>query len=191
MDLSYASFNASLTYFYTDWEDMIETYALGAGEYTWRNVANATISGFEGEFSYDFGPLLGWDIEVKPYANFVYLTEYKDEEENEDLMDRSDLTGAYGISISDYDGFSTRLNFAYTGEKDVKDYESGSRKRITADDFTVADFMISKRILKTERYGGITLRGEINNLFDKDYEYCQGYPMPGRSFFISMRYDYL
>ncbi len=191
IDLFYASFNAFLTYFYTNWEDMIETCYLDTGDYySWDNVADATISGFEGELSYDFGSLPGWDIEVKPYVNFVYLTKYEDEEEKEDLMDRSDLTASYGISISDYDSFSTSLNFAYTGEKDIKDIESGSRKRIKADDFTVADFMISKRILKTERYGGLTLRGKINNLFDKDYEYCQGYPMPGRSFFIGMRYDY-
>jgi vitamin B12 transporter len=49
---------------------------------------------------------------------------------------------------------------------------------------------ISKKILDTEKYGGFILRGEVQNLFDKDYEYAQGYPMPGRSFFLALRYDF-
>jgi len=36
----------------------------------------------------------------------------------------------------------------------------------------------------------VTLIGEIQNLFGKDYEYVQGYPMPGRMFFLGMRYDF-
>ena len=28
------------------------------------------------------------------------------------------------------------------------------------------------------------------NLFDEDYHYAKGYPMPGRSFYLGMRYDF-
>jgi len=56
--------------------------------------------------------------------------------------------------------------------------------------FTVANFTISKKILDFDNYGAVTLKGRILNLFDKDYEYIKGYPMPGRNFFIGMRYDY-
>ena len=191
IDLSYTSFNSSLTYFYTDFKDKIQGCTLDNGDSSWENLGDATISGFEAEFSYDFGSLFNWKLEVKPYVNFTYLTEYEDEEEKEELQYTPEMTASYGISISDYDGFSTRLNFAYAGENDITDYESGwPYKDMEADDFTVADFMISKRIIKTERYGGLTLRGEIKNLFDKDYEYVKGYPMPGRSFFLGLRYDF-
>jgi vitamin B12 transporter len=54
----------------------------------------------------------------------------------------------------------------------------------------VANFTIAKKIVSSKKYGGITLRGEIQNLFDEDYEYVQGYPMPGRMFFLGLRYDF-
>ncbi|MDY7039136.1 MAG: TonB-dependent receptor, partial [Thermodesulfobacteriota bacterium] len=56
--------------------------------------------------------------------------------------------------------------------------------------FTVANFTISKRILDFKEFGGLTLKGKIQNLFDKDYEYVKGYPMPGRSFFLGLKYDF-
>ncbi|MEA3435479.1 MAG: TonB-dependent receptor [Thermodesulfobacteriota bacterium] len=49
---------------------------------------------------------------------------------------------------------------------------------------------IAKKIVDTENFGDITLKAEIENLFDKDYEYVNDYPMPGRSFFLGLRYDY-
>jgi len=53
-----------------------------------------------------------------------------------------------------------------------------------------ADLNISKNIMNFKKYGKITLKGSIKNLFNKNYEYVQGYPMPGRSFFPGARYDF-
>ena len=91
--------------------------------------------------------------------------------------------------------FSANLNFAYTGRKDVDDWESAGPPTWVAPvigegGFTVANLTISKKVLKFEKYGGLTLRGEVRNLLDKDYHYVKGYPMPGRSFFLGLRYDY-
>jgi vitamin B12 transporter len=83
------------------------------------------------------------------------------------------------------------LNFAYTGKQWITDYESGwPYQVIEKGSFTLANFTVSKKIINSKRYGGITIRGEIQNLFDKDYEYVQGYPMPGISFYLGLRYDY-
>ena len=46
------------------------------------------------------------------------------------------------------------------------------------------------KIEDKEKLGDLTLKVEIENLFDKDYEYADDYPMPGRSFFLGLRYDY-
>jgi vitamin B12 transporter len=194
IDYSYGSFNSSLTYFYTDFEDKIESVSKPGGISTWENINDATIEGVEGEFSCDIGALFALDFEVKPYASFVYLTEYEDEETGEDLKYISDLHISYGITISDLNGLSANLNFAYTGEQKVEDWENyawpGPVEVIKKGGFTVANFTISKKILDYKKYGGLTLRSEIQNLLDKEYEYVKGYPMPGRSFFIGMRYDY-
>jgi len=49
---------------------------------------------------------------------------------------------------------------------------------------------VSKRVFRSEKIGAFTLRGEARNLFDEDYAYVQGYPMPGRSFFVGLDWAY-
>jgi vitamin B12 transporter len=190
LDFSYASFNAGLTYFHTDFKDKIETYTMPSGDTSWKNVGKAEIEGVEGDFSFDVGSLFSWDLQVKPYVSFVYLTKYKDKETDKDLMYTSDHHMSYGITVSDFNGFTASLNFAYTGKQDVTDYSSYPYNKVGKDSFTVANLTISKKLLNAEKYGGITLRGEIQNLFDKEHEYVMGYPMPGRMFFLGLRYDF-
>ena len=191
VDFSYAACNASITYFYTDFEDKIETYTTPSFDTSWKNVGEATIQGLEGEFSYDIGTLFSWDFEVKPYVSFVYLTQYEDDETDRDLKYTDKYHVSYGITVSDLEGFSANLNLAYTGKKKIDDWESGwPAPEIETGGFTVANLTVSKRIFDFNEYGGITLRGEVQNLFDKDYEYAKGYPMPGRSFFLGLRYDF-
>jgi vitamin B12 transporter len=40
------------------------------------------------------------------------------------------------------------------------------------------------------KFGKIRLKGEINNLFDRDYALVQGYPSPGRTFYLGLNYTY-
>ncbi len=192
VDYSKGPLNSSLTYFYTNFKDKIETTpGPGINEMTWENLGRATLEGIEGAFSYDVGSRLNWKYEVKPYVSIVYMLRYTDEETNKDLLETSDMNASYGISISDYDGFSAKLNFAYTGEMTVTDYESAyPYPEVTKESFTVADLTINKRLIKVDRLGGLSLKGEIRNLFDENYSYAKGYPMPGRSFFLGLRYDY-
>ncbi len=194
VDYSKQGMNADMTYFYTKFKDKIDTTS-GPGEdqTTWKNLGEATLAGFESTISYDIGSPLDWKYEVKPYASIVYMTEYKDELTDEDLKDTSDINASYGISISDFDGLSFRLNFAHTGEMKITDYESGSPTQyevITKENHTVADLTISKRLVAFDNLGNISLKGEIRNLLDENYSESKGYPMAGRSFFIGLRYDY-
>ncbi|MCK4469830.1 MAG: TonB-dependent receptor [Desulfobacterales bacterium] len=185
LDFSYASFDSSLTYFHTDFKDKIQTYTKTDGNESWKNLGKAEIEGIEGNLSYDVGSLFSWDYQIKPYVSFTYLTKYKDKETDKDLTYTSDIHVSYGITVSDLDGFSANLNLAYTGKQDIT-YPS----TMTKGSFNVANFTISKKIINSEKYGGVTLRGEIQNLFDKDYSYVEGYPMPGRMFFLGLRYDF-
>jgi vitamin B12 transporter len=56
--------------------------------------------------------------------------------------------------------------------------------------FTVANLTVQKRLLGFSSYGDLSLRGEVNNLLDKNYAYVEGYPMPGRSYFVGVKYRY-
>jgi vitamin B12 transporter len=101
-----------------------------------------------------------------------------------------DLHITYGITASDLKGFSFNLNIAHTSEQDITDYEYGTWEKIEKDEFTVANLSISKKILDYNKCGSVTMKGEIQNLFDHNYEYVQGYPMSGRVFFVSLKYDF-
>ncbi len=193
LDWYYKALNASLTYFYTDFEDKIQMDPpeTPGGDTTWENLGEATVSGFEGKFSYDIATLWNLDWKIQPYINFTYHTEYENEITGEDLPYVSDLLLSYGLSVSDFEGFSLRLNFTYTGEQNIEDFESGYPALVVEkDSFTVADLTIEKRIIDFSDYGDLTLRGEVKNLFDKDYSYTKGYPMPGRNFAISLKYTF-
>lgn len=192
IDFSRNGLSTSLTWFSTDFKDKITTLYLADGAQSWENIGEATISGLETELSYDLGVPLAWDWELRPYINLTYLTKYEDEETGDDLQYISDTTLAGGIVTSNGAGTFCRLNVTYTGSQDVQDWQSGSypAQVVQLDSVTVADLTAAYRFLETEHYGTFTVRGEITNLFDEDYAYVKGYPMPGRSFFVSLRWDY-
>ncbi|MCW5213472.1 TonB-dependent receptor, partial [Desulfobulbus sp. TB] len=192
LDYSHNSFNAGFTYFHTDFEDKIITDYLGDGSKTWKNLGDVTISGVEGEFSYDLGVLMDWEWEVRPYFNITLLTKFEDESTGEDLRYVSGTTLAAGLVVSDGDGISCRLNVAHAGEQDVEDWESGAYPTpvITLDASTVKNLTTSWRFYEDDQLGAFTLQGKFDNLFDKDYAYIKGYPMPGQSFFASLRWNY-
>ncbi|MCK5349476.1 MAG: TonB-dependent receptor, partial [Desulfobacula sp.] len=191
IDFFYRSLSSAITYFHTDFEDKIESVTRGNGDKSWDNVGKARISGFEGNLSFDIGDYFGWSFEIKPYAGFTYLTQFEDRVTNKDLLETSDLNASYGVSLSNFNGFSTRLNFTYIGEKTITDYESGwPYQDIKVQGFTVADLTMTKVLFSTQKKGSLTLDAGINNLFNEKYEYVKGYPMPGRNFYLGLKYNF-
>jgi vitamin B12 transporter len=192
-DIYRGSFHGGLTYFYTDFEDKIELVYLANGSQSWENLGSAVISGLEGELGFDIGAFYNWIFEVRPYAQFTYLTQYEDKQTKQDLLYTPEWTASAGITVVQQEsGLSANLNFAYSGKRIEEDWESGlyPAPEVTLGGFTVANLTILKRLVSWERYGDLTLKTEISNLFNKDYQYIKGYPMPGRSFFVGLRYDY-
>ena len=190
VDYYYQAISSSLTYFYTDFEDKIESVRLSNGIDTWENLGDADISGLEASINVDLGTMFEWPLALEIYANCVYLFEYEDQDGN-DLRYTADLNAAYGIRIPDWQGFMAKLNFAYSGGKIVNDWETGwSAPDVKRGGFTVADLSLSKKIVAHKKYGDLTMRAAITNLLDKNYEYAKGYPMPGRGFSLALRYDF-
>ena len=191
IDLNYGTLSGSLTYFYTDFQDKIQTATTPTGDVTWQNVGEATIAGIEGNVSVDIGGVLGLDFAIEPYLGLVYLTKYEDEETHEDLKYVSDKTISYGLRVSDLDSFTATIDFTYTGKQRIDDWESGwPAPVITKGSFTVANLTMTKKLFDFDKFGKVTLKGEIRNLFDKDYSYVNGYPMPGRSLYLGLKYQF-
>jgi vitamin B12 transporter len=191
IDYSQNGLNGTFTYFYTDFEDKIVTTYLGDGSQTWENLGDATIAGFEMELAYDFGMPLDWAWEVRPYLNITILTKYEDDTTGEDLQYTSGSNYSAGLVLNNGDGIFCRLNVAYAGSQNITDYESGYPYQDgTLDSTIVTDLTASYRFYENERMGAFTLRGEVLNLFDEDYAYVKGYPMPGRGFYAGLRWEY-
>lgn len=189
------AWEASLTFFRTDFKDKIQEVTRDDWVQTWDNIGDAKISGFEGEISFDLGRFLNHGWQIAPFVNFTYLTEYEDKETGDDLLYTSDMHLSYGLMVSDYDGLSARLALAYTGPQKVQDWQSAGPPDYVAPvvkkgGFTVANVSLQKRILDIGSYGGLSLRGEVRNLLDKQYAHVKGFPMPGRSIVLGAEYKF-
>ena len=191
VDFSQNGLDASLTYFYTNFEDKIVSNYLADGSQSWKNLGDATISGIEAELAYDIGAPLNMSWEIRPYFNITILDKYEDDSTGEDLQYVSGTNFAAGIVVNNGDGISCRLNVAYAGSQDVTDYESGyPYQDMGFASSTVTNLSASWRVYQNEQIGAFTLRAEVNNLFDEEYAYVKGYPMPGMSGNIGLRWDY-
>ncbi len=193
LDYGGGAFQASLGYFATEFEDKIVTDYLADGSSSWKNMGDADIRGVEFEAGYDLGIPLGLSWEVRPSISGTFLTDYTDKSTGADLLYTSDTILTAGMTVGDGRGTFVRFNVRYTGSQDVQDWESGTYPAsvVELDAFTVADVSAAWRLYEDERFGACTIRGEVLNIFDEEYAYVKGYPMPGRSMFLGLRWEFL
>jgi vitamin B12 transporter len=196
IDYKDKGFDISATYFYTKFKNKIEQIIVGtfpSSYYTWDNLGKAKISGLELNARFDIGEYLEKSFSLYPYINLVYLGDYRDEENEEDLLYTSKTQMSYGLYFAHYDfGTSVRLNFAYTSDQEVDYYDpvTWTSERKTLDSFTVATLTAEQRVFMTEKFGGVFVSGTIDNLFNESYEYVMGYPMPERAYKGFVKYQY-
>lgn len=189
MDVNTENMKSALTLFTTDFEDKIVSGMNDDGDSTWKNLGEATISGVEGEMSYTIGDLFGaW--ELRPYAAVTYLFEFKDDETDKDLQKVADTTVSAGISLTDLDGFFADLSVSYLSSQNVTDYQFDTKDEVRLSSVTVSNLTITKRVVSTDKFGSLSLRGEVKNIFDEEAAYIQGFPIPGRQFFAGVTWAY-
>jgi vitamin B12 transporter len=188
-DYTKSGFSGALTWFTTDFDNKIVTSKLADGASSYTNLGSATINGLEAALSYDLGAPLHWAWEIRPFVDMTWLNQYKDDATGLDLTYMSDLTLATGLTFSNSAAFSGRINVSYTGPQQVDDWEE-TYEVVELGSFVVTDLMLSYRVWKDAKVGAFTVRGELRNLFDQDYAYVKGYPMPGRSAFVSLKWEY-
>jgi len=61
---------------------------------------------------------------------------------------------------------------------------STSNGLYSTDAYFTLDFRATIHILTS-----LSIRASVSNLFDASYSYVEGYPAPGRQFFLGFRYD--
>uniref|UniRef100_Q3ARU9 TonB-dependent receptor-related protein n=1 Tax=Chlorobium chlorochromatii (strain CaD3) TaxID=340177 RepID=Q3ARU9_CHLCH len=187
IDVVWREITSSLTWFSTDYTDMIETQLTAPKTYLYKNIGSTSLSGIEAEFAWKSSATT-WNIE--PYVNYSYLLEHKDNATGDDLLYTPEWNASTGVRLQHTNGLSAALNVTATGSSNVQDYESNSGKVITKGGFSVVNLSASKKFtLDKQERRAITIKAEVDNLLDRDYQYVKGYPMPGRTFVIGLRAD--
>jgi vitamin B12 transporter len=182
---------SSLTFFHTDFRDKILSYYDGALKaQTFKNVDGATIQGIEANVSYDAGLAAGLNLSIEPFANITYLTRYSSKDGLEigkygkTLLYTPRWTGAFGVKAGQ-ERWDARLIANYTGGEKVQDWNPPSYGKDVVDKggFTVVSLKGAYRPIKA-----IEISASIENLFDREYGYVLGYPMPARTFWTGLKW---
>lgn len=191
-DVDYAGFKAGLTYFSTNYEDKIVASPLGGMRYQYENLPGTSkFRGLEGHLSYDVAQAFDWPFLLRPYLTLTHMLKYKDGH-GEDIQYVRDWVAGFGVNYAHPAwGLDVDLRFTWLGDQREADYSStGGGKVITTSGGVTADLAVTKQLYDWVDYGRLSVKGEINNLFDKQYALHNCYPMPGRSFFVSLIWQY-
>lgn len=192
-DLHYRSLNLGLTYFQTDYKDKIATRRLSGGDSQYYNLSGKSkLRGIEAQFSLDVGEFMDWPFALRPYLNLTRMLKYEDKD-GQDLKSVSKMDLAYGLGFNHPDwGLDVDLRFIYFGEQEIDDYDpvTYASGPDTIGGRTTADLYITQAFYRSETLGTFSVRAEFRNLFDKDYYLTKDFPMPGRSYWLGVRYDY-
>ena len=195
IEVTVDGFTSSLTVFTTEYDNFIEQVEIAPDVLSWKNQDSATVTGIEGEISYVFPvSLAGSRFFMEPYASGTYLTEYDkhfdDGSPDEVIRYIPEWNLSTGVRLRDANGFSGMFNLAYFGETEVQDWSSWPAKDVTKGGFYVASMSLAKKFpLGNSKSSSVTVRGSVENLFDRNYEYVLGFPMPGRAFTLGLRFD--
>ena len=211
-DVSWKFVDAGLTYFHTKYKDKIAGRSLpGYGYYDHPNSifenleGDAIYAGFELSFGADLGKALEQRFKLRPYANFTIMTQRDNSDRRPSYMVSQDpdtlpyvpnMTISYGLDFNHPDwGLSANLNATYFGNSYQNDWNMTTNpyyetKYIYYGGFTVVNLSFEQKLVDFKDKGTMSLRAALNNLFNQDYAYVMDYPMPGRNFYVGLRYTY-
>jgi vitamin B12 transporter len=205
-DLSIQHFNASVTYFISEFSNKFTAFPVALYTAQTRNLDAASLAGLELYMSYDIGKALGYDFSLVPYVNLTWMTKAENKDTNtfvsiapDKLPDTPDLLVSYGVRF-DYPAInlSARINANYFGKIYTQNFEHPDYLSGTVDDgpwtehggFTVVDLSFSKRLLDFGDKGNLELEGKVGNLFNTAKGYNLVTTVPGRNFYLSVSYNF-
>jgi vitamin B12 transporter len=211
-DVNWQYVDASLTYFHSDWTDKIVGLSYpggictgGYGCYQNQNIKKSEIAGVEGSLRADLGKAFKWNWSLAPYVSFTWLGTLKNKDESrwfttydgnqkKILPNTPEWMASFGVDYA-HPGYKikSRLNANYYGARYTSNYGvTRPSGYFMTGGGTVVNWSLDKELADfSDRYGRLTLRTEINNLFDSANEMYWGYPGAGRSFYVGLRYDFL
>ena len=159
------------------------------------NIGDAEISGLEWSAKWDLGEAFGWPFSISPYSRGTWILRAKYEsgpEAGYRLRKVPRLYASNGLEVEvpaidlwlDLNVLtksSQRVTDMMMNDSHVSERQPG---------WTGANIRFRKGLWSFANGGELSLQGEISNVADVYYEVFPTYPLPGRAFFLGMRYDY-
>ena len=183
-------------YFITEYKDKIISvpHPTLSRTRTYVNVDGAKIQGLELNLRTELAPLFGLSFSVSPFVDLTYHTKYRTEDPREikshgtkTLLWTPKWTGTFGITLREAK-WSATLYGVYVGDEKVIDWNRLSptyMRAVKKQDFTIFNLALSYSPIKN-----LELKGTVENLFNRKYEYVQYYPMPETTIRIGIKFNY-
>jgi vitamin B12 transporter len=200
IDVDYQFFSSSLTYFHTDFQNMIRNQDYPHAPGIWFvNLERAILSGIELSMSADLGKAFDLGFVLRPHLNFTYMTKATNRDSILRLVDGSDdlayvpkWTLAWGVSL-DHRGLdlSADLTAVHFGDIINNVTWGNARTFVQKPGLASLDVTLEKGIFtfgSDGDAGTVKLRLEVKNVFDSHNEVYYDYPGPGRNFYLGLKY---
>ena len=192
-EINHKSLNLGVTYFRTNYKRKITTQYVGWDTMYVNQEGTTKLRGIEASASYDIGEALDWNFMLRPYLNLTRMVKHR-YDDGQKVKNVSDLNVAYGVNLSHPQiGLDVDLRFTYLGKQDVEDFNDKKktyRQIVEIGGRTIIDLFVSQTLKEWDNAGKLSLKAELRNLTDDRYAFVKDYPMPGRSFYLGLRYDY-
>ncbi len=177
------------TYFFSDIKDMVVTAKNkvlydGKEWTTYENLGEAEIQGIELYTTWDIGRAFELPFGLDLSSNIAFNTKYKDEINGEDLKYISDYEVKSGFQIN-YKKAAVCLSHVWMGPQKINNYDTWPATVEKKKAFNFFDLTSSYKLLKD-----CNLEVGVYNLFDDNYEWVRGYPMPERNFKAGLSYTF-
>lgn len=196
IDVHWRSLKLGLSYFSTQYTDkFVSEYSFDYNTYTtetrWANADGIVYyNGLEGEISFDLGDFFEWDFALRPYFNFTKMFNYKEDDGSRLPLVR-DFVAGYGVNFNHPDwGTDLDVRLNYLGYQKEPVFTGGGSEDKRTGGKTTVDIFFAQKIYEFEDGGKFTLKAEVRNLTNENYAYRYDYPLPGRSFYVGVRYDF-
>jgi vitamin B12 transporter len=188
LDFEKYGFNGSVGYFHTEYKDRITQISskINPFEMNYINQGRQYVAGLEFNLRYD-GSLdfMGAPFNISPYFNMEYLTERVNSGGGENttrIQDLPEYTGSAGINFA-WRIFALDLNMNFVGKRLEMDWVTNTRKNFDGFHLFNARFTVEP-VEKLFVYAG------VDNMEDKRYGYQPEFPMPGRTFYGGVRFEF-
>jgi vitamin B12 transporter len=158
------------------------------------NFGNADMAGLEWALKWNLGETYGWNFALAPYSRGTWLPLAKYKGGPEDGLSMRKVPKwytSYGLEFQTPDNdVWIDLNFLSRDQQRTAVMTSDPKISDTQPGWTVVSLRLSKTLYDMSDYGKISLQGEVANIFDEYYEVNPTYPLPGRSFYAGLRFDF-